>query len=485
MMAISIYTARVILDVLGVEDYGIYNVVGGVVAMLGFMNASMSGCTQRFISYALGEGNQEKLKATFSTALFIHIIIGIVVVLIAETIGLWFVCQKLVIPEERMSAALWTYHFAIASAFISIISVPYNADIIAHEKMSAFAFIAIYDAIAKLLIVFLLTAIPFDHLKTYALLLFIVQLSDRAIYGYYCQRNFNETHVHWVWDKELFKEMISFSGWDLYGNMSVTVRTQGVNMLLNMFFGPALNAASGIATSVQNVIMGFASNIVTAIRPQVVKSYANKDYQRMNFLLQKGALFTFLLLMMLTSPLIIEIDYVLSIWLVEVPEYAGILCQLTLIFNLFADLSVIVMCGIHATGKIKKSSIINGTLYLAVLPITYVAYKFQYLSPELPFIINVFAVIIGMSLNVYYLYTFCNAFNYKKFYSTIILKCIVSFIISLIVLYSLTLLMEDGIFRLILVCAASVALTGCFVLLLLNKEERRRFLQIIREKIHV
>lgn len=484
MMVISIYTARVVLDVLGIEDYGINNLVGGVVGMLEFLNSSMAGCTQRYISFAIGKKDKDRLSITFSTALLIHILIGCVVVIVAETLGLWFIYNKLVIPENRISAALWTYHLAVSASFISIISVPYNADIIAHEKMSAFAYITIYDALAKLLIVYLLTIIPFDHLKTYALLIFLVQLTDRAIYGRYCSKHFKETKFRLKTDKSLFKDMLSFSGWDLYGNFSVTLRTQGVSMLLNMFFGPVLNAASGVATKVQGVVMGFANNIIVSIRPQIVKSYAKEDYDRFNYLLQRGALFTFLLLMMFTVPLIVECRYVLSIWLVKVPDYTTILCQITLIFNLFADLSVVIMCGIHATGCIKKSSIINGTLYLAVLPLTYLAFKFGYQHPAFPFLINVLAVFIGMSLNVYYLHEYCPRFLYRIFYIKIVLRCVLSFGISLCLLSLISkYLVNESFIRLVLVCTSSVVLTVIIATLSMTMNERRYILNKIKSKV--
>lgn len=266
-MAVSLYTSRVVLNTLGVEDFGIYNVVGGVVAMFGFLNSAMSSSTQRYITFELGKNDFEQLKKVFNTSVSIHAFISVVILILAETIGLWFLYNKMTIPIERMDAALWVYQGAIASTIVLIMSVPYNATIIAHEKMSAFAYISVLEVVLKLLIVYLLLIGDFDKLKLYAVLMFSIQLIIRLIYGRYCKKHFSETKFQWTKDWKLFKEMLGFAGWNLWGNCAGIAFTQGVNILLNMFFGPAVNAARGIAVQVQNAVNQFSFNFQTALNP--------------------------------------------------------------------------------------------------------------------------------------------------------------------------------------------------------------------------
>ena len=271
-MAVTLYTSRVVLQVLGVEDFGIYNVVGGIVAIFSFLNASMSGATTRFLMYDMGENNKDKLRITFNSALLIHIAIALLIILIAETVGLWFLKTQLVIPADRMNAAVWVYQFSILSTVVSVTQVPYNACIIAHEKMDVYAYVEILNVILKLLIVFLLVAGDFDKLIFYALLIFLVSTIIACIYRLYCVRHFDESKLLYQLHFENVKPMLSFSGWDLYGNMSTVARTQGINMLLNMFFGPLLNAASGK--------MCIRDRITTIRKPIIQVRYASSWERR-------------------------------------------------------------------------------------------------------------------------------------------------------------------------------------------------------------
>ena len=285
IMAINLYTSRIVLKILGIEDFGIYNAVGGIVAMFGFLTSAMSISTQRYITYELGKNNLKQLNKIFNTSITIHAVISVIILILAETIGLWFLYNKMTIPIERLNAALWTYQASIASAIILIMSIPYNATIIAHEKMSAFAYISVLEVVLKLAIVYLLLISNFDKLKLYSTLILIVQLIIRIIYGQYCKKHFLETKIHFIKDKSLFKEMLSFAGWNLWGNCAGIASTQGVNILLNIFFGPHINAARGIAVQVQGAVNQFASNFQTAINPQITKSYAQGDYNYMHNLI--------------------------------------------------------------------------------------------------------------------------------------------------------------------------------------------------------
>ena len=293
MMGISLYTSRVVLNTLGIEDYGIYNVVGGVVAMFGFINGSMSSATQRYITFALGKGDKQRLQTVFSTTLQIHTLIALIIILLGETIGLWFLYNKMQIPADRMDAAFWVLQCSIISTVVMIVSVPYNADIIAHEKMSAFAYISILEVVLKLMIVYMLVIFSFDKLILYSFLILSIQVLIRFCYSIYCNRHFEETKYKNVWDKSLFKEMTGFAGWSMFGNLAGVLFNQGLNMLLNVFFGPVVNAARGVAVQVQNAVQQFVGNFQMALNPQITKTYAQGDLESMHKLMYRSAKFSF------------------------------------------------------------------------------------------------------------------------------------------------------------------------------------------------
>ena len=475
-MGVSLFTSRVILQTLGVEDYGIYGVVGGVVSMFTFINSSMASATQRYLTFELGRNDHDRLQLVFNNSMLIHIIIAVIVVVICETFGLWFLHHKMIIPVERMFAAEWCFHLSVLAAVISIVSVPYNALIIAHEKMGAFAYISILEVVIKLLIAYGVVFVAFDKLIFYAILQLLAQLTIRVIYGRYCRRHFSESKFQLQFEATSLKEMASFASFDLYGNLSVTARSQGVNILLNMFFGPVLNAASSIAAQVQGAIIGFANNVVMAVRPQVVKSYSLSEYNRTIYLIHKSSLICFILLLMLSMPVIVEAPYILHIWLGKVPEYTVAFCRLTLLFGLFSNLSLIVMMGIHATGKIKRPSFINGTLYLAVVPISYFAYKLG-ASPVVAFVFNVIAVIIGLLSNVWTLHLYLPNFSFFEYLKKVGIRIILFLVFYTIVLYFVSSLLTTSFLRLVVVCVVSIILSMIAVLTVLTKQERQTLLK--------
>lgn len=376
-MVVGLYTSRVVLATLGVEDYGIYGVVGGVVAMMGFLNASMSGATSRFLTFELGKGDEERLAKTFSSALIVHIGIAIVVLILAETVGLWFLSNKLNIPAERMQAAHWVYQLSILSAMFGITQVPYNAAIIAHEKMDVYAYVEILNVSLKLLIVYLLCIGNFDKLILYASLMLAVSILIMMVYRIYAIRQFPEAHFHWIWDKTYLRPLLSFSGWDLYGNACVIARQQGTNFLINIFYGVVYNAASGIATTVQGTISGLAFNIILAFRPQIIKQYAKGNVEDMSKLVGNAVCFTTILFGCMSVPLILETHYIMKVWLGVIPEKSEIFCQILLIASFLGLLNNIWNTCIHATGKIKEISIFSGTFFLISLPIIYVVFQFK------------------------------------------------------------------------------------------------------------
>ena len=371
-MAISLFTSRVILNTLGVEDYGIYNVVGGVVAMFGFINGSMSSATQRYITFALGKEDKNRLQKVFSTTLQIHTLIAGIIVLLGETIGLWFLYNIIQIPADRMDAAFWILQCSIMSTVIMIISVPYNADIIAHEMISAFAYISILEVILKLAIVYMLVVFPFDKLILFAFLMLAVQLLIRFCYSIYCNRHFEETKYKHVCDKDLFKEMIEFAGWSMFGNLSAVLYGQGLNILLNVFFGPVVNAARAVALQVQNAIQGFVGNFQMAINPQITKTYARGDMSDMHKLMFRSARFSFFLLFFLSLPVLFETNFILTIWLKTVPENTVTFLRITICTSLIYSLANPLIIANQATGKVKKYQAVCGTILLLILPISYV-----------------------------------------------------------------------------------------------------------------
>lgn len=389
MMVVSLYTSRVILNTLGVVDFGINNVVGGVITMLGFLTGSLSAASSRYITFDLGMGDMRVMKKTFGNIKSIHYILAGIILLVGETIGLWFMSNKLQIPAERETAAMWVYQFSILSSMLSVLSAPYNAAIIAHEKMSAFAYISIIDVVLKLLIVYALVVIPYDKLIVYVLLFFCIQLFDRIVYGVYCYRHFEETRVKPSYNSKLFKEIFVYAGWTMNGNLAVIGFTQGINILLNMFFGPAVNAARGIAVQVQTVCQNFCTNFQMAVNPQLTKSYAQGNLAYMHQLLVKSSKFSFFILFMITLPLMFEAKTVLTLWLGIVPEHTVNFLRLILITGILYTLSNPICTAIHATGNIKRFQIVEGTLLLLIVPIAYILLKYFHIRPEYVFLVHI------------------------------------------------------------------------------------------------
>lgn len=476
-MLVSLYTSRVILETLGVSDFGVYNVVGGVIGMLSFLNASMSTATSRFLSYELGKGNYKQLTRSFSSSLTIHLIIAFCIVLLAETLGFWFLKNMIIISIDRLDVAYIVYHLSVFITFISIIQAPFVALIMSHEKMAAYAYIEIVNVCLKLLIVFLLMLVLIDKLFFYVLLLACVSLFVFIIYIVYSKINLEGCVFKLSWKHDVIKPMFKFASYDLYGNASVVARSQGVNILLNMFFGTILNAANGIATQVQSVIMSFAGNLLTAIRPQIVKDYAVENYERMINLINKSSLYTFVLLLLFTLPLLVEMKYVLSVWLTEVPSYCVWFCRYTLLFNLFANFSAVAITGIHATGKIKRSSFINGTLYISVIPVAYVGYKLGG-SPNVAFIYNVLAAVAGGVLNVWLLSKYVPIFSFRDYMIRVYGKCTVSFFLLLILNYYLIHWLDLSFFRLVITTILSTLTISIWTYTVLMSRKERNILKM-------
>ena len=388
LMVVSLYTSRVVLNALGVEDFGIYNVVGGIVAMFTVLSGSLSAAISRFITYELGKENQDNLNKIFSSAVTIQLGLAGIIILLAETIGLWFLNAKMNIPEIRMGAANWVFQFSILTFAINLISVPYNASIIAHEKMSAFAYISILEAVGKLTIAFFIVISPMDKLIFYSILMCLVAIIIRSTYGNYCKRHFNECTYHFIWDKKLLKQMFGFAGWNFIGAASAVLRDQGGNVVINLFCGPSVNAARGIAFQVNNAVNQFVTNFMTALNPQITKSYASGEKEYMMTLIFQGARLSFYMLLLLSLPILTNTHYILELWLKTVPEHTVYFVQLVLIFALSESIAQPLITAMLATGRIRNYQIIVGGLQMMNLPISYLLLQLGFF-PEIVIIIAI------------------------------------------------------------------------------------------------
>jgi O-antigen/teichoic acid export membrane protein len=387
LMAINLYTSRIVLSALGVTDYGIYNAVGGFVAMFTVISGAMATATQRFLSFEIGAKNKEKIAKVFSTAIVIHIFLALIILLLAETVGLWFLNNNMIFPVERYVAANWVFQLSVLTLIINVISVPYNAALIAFEKMSAFAYISIYEGVLKLVIAIVISFFSKDKLILYALLLCFVSASVRVIYSIYVKKNLHDCKNSWRMNKDVRKEMVSFVSWNLIGSSAGILQEQGISIILNMFFGVAVNAARGVSTQVMHAVSGFVSNFNLAMNPQIVKSYSSGNREDTFKLAIQGSKFSFMMMMLLSTPIIINTPYILDLWLVEVPEYASIFVRIVLITELINSMRYTLVTTVHASGKVKLYQLTNGIISLMAIPIAYLLLKLGF-SPVAALITN-------------------------------------------------------------------------------------------------
>lgn len=432
LLGITLYTSRVILKELGISDYGIYSLVGGIVTMVGFFNAAMSSATQRYLSVDIGKNDEIQLQKTFSATLTIHIGIGVMVLIIAETIGLWYINYKMIFPQDRLFAVNIVYQFSILTFLLNIIQVPYNALIIARERMNIYAYVSILEAGLKLAIVFLLV-LGTDKLILYAILTFVVALIIRLIYQVYCRRQFQESRYKFEYNKAYYKELISYSGWNLFGNIAAVAKGQGVNIVLNLFFGTVVNAAYGITNQVYSAVNMFVSNFQLALNPQIIKSYSQGNIEQSQYLISQGSKFSFYLMLIIVSPIILNVDFILEIWLVNPPEYTSVFVQLCLLNILIDCLSGTLMTGAQATGKIKWYQIVVGGLIFINLPLSYFVLKLGFEAYNV-FVISIIISLISLQFRLYFLKKVMN-FNILNFYNKVLFKAILLCLIALINIY--------------------------------------------------
>ena len=392
IMLVSLYTSRVILKTLGVEDFGLYNIIGGIIILFSFFNSAVTSATQRFLSFELGRKKLDSFQKIINLSLLTYIALSLIIIFLSETIGLWFLNNKMNIPEVRMNAANWVLQFSIFTFGVNLICIPFNALIIAHERMSAFAYVSILEVSLKLLIVYLLVLMSVDKLIVYGALLLVVAIVITFAYFIYCRRHFKECKCFCRIDRFLLKRMLSFSGWNFIGASSAILRDQGVNIAINLFCGPTVNAARGMAVQVNYAINSFAQNFMTALNPQITKSFAVGDSKYMFTLIFQGARLSFYMLLFLSLPVLMSTEYVLSIWLKNVPDYTIIFVRLILIFAMCESISNPLITAMLATGSIRNYQIVVGGMQMMNFPISYILLERGY-APEITLY-----VAIGISL---------------------------------------------------------------------------------------
>lgn len=471
LLLVGLYTSRVLLEALGFEDYGIYCAIGGFVTLFTLISGQLSAAIGRFLTYYLGKGDEEKLIKVFSTSVNVQIIFSAIAIVLAESVGIWFFHNKLDIPESRIYAAMWVYQLSVFSFCVNLISVPYNAAIVAHEKMSAFAYISILEVLLKLCIVFVVLKSSNDALITYAVLMLIVAIGIRFVYGIYCKKKFKECSYHFIFDKKLFSEMVRFSGWNFFGSATSVFMSQGINVLMNVFFGVVVNAASGIATQLNGVLENFVNNFTTAVNPQITKSYAKNDFDYMHKLVIKGALFSFYLFFFISLPLFIEAKQVLDLWLKNVPPFAVLFLRLTIINNIIRVFGRTMITAILATGNIKKYQLSIGSIGFVALPVVYILYKMG-----LPVYWGYIVDIIVYSLFLLVRLRLCGSLiglSGILFFKEVLVKAALVALVCTPLPCYLFYTMEESLGRLCIVSVASVIVCCLFIYLIgISKDDR-------------
>lgn len=472
-MTVTLYTSRIILKSLGVDDFGIYNVVGGLVSMFSVLSGSLSSAISRFITFELGRGESNRLKIIFSTGINIQVGLSIVVIIIAEIVGLWFLNYKMNIPPERLYAANWVFQFSVLTFVVGLLSVPYNAAIIAHEKMSAFAYISVLDVVLRLVIVYLLTISPIDRLITFSFLTLCIGVFIRFIYRYYCKKHFAECTYHFVYDKTILKSMTSFAGWNFLGHGAFILNTQGVNILMNMYFGVAVNAARGIAMQVDGTLKQFVNNFTQAVNPQITKLYAQGDLESMHKLVCRSSKFSAFLMLFFAVPIILESDIILKLWLKTPPDYATVFLK-WIIISSFMDsvLANSLVVSMLATGDIKKYQIVVTTVGCLVFPLSWIAFEFG-CNPEMGYILYfaVYSILLFVRL---YLLRDMVKLPMMMYIREVLFKITPTIVICFAIPSLLLFTMHDGITRLIVTALVStiVVITTVYAIGLTKGEKR-------------
>lgn len=459
-MLVSLYTSRVVLATLGVEDYGIYNVVGGFVAMFSLISSSLSASTSRFLTFELGRGDGEKLKRVFSTSLSIHAILALLAFVLLESVGVWFLNTHMTIPAARLNAANWVFQASVLSFMLGLFSVPFNASIVSHERMSAFAYIGILDVCLRLSIVLFIAHSPwaFDRLIVYAFLLVAVAVALQCIYFVYCGRHFGECRLRFTFDRAYWKEMSAFAGWNFIGCTAGLLKDNGVNVLLNLFIGPVINAARGVAGQVNAAVCSFAGNFMVALNPQITKSYAAGDREYMMMLVERGSRFAFYIIALLALPILLETDFVLTLWLGRYPAYTVNFVRLILLLSLTDNLSYTLITLQNATGRIRNYQIAVGGMLMMNFPLSYICLKMGF-PPESTLLVALLVAVACLFLRLLFLRKMVGL-SARRYVKNVCLNVALVFVSSLIPPAIPHLILQEGWGRFLLVSIISVMCTG-------------------------
>ncbi len=475
VMTISIYTVRVVLENLGIIDYGIFNVVGGLSGSLIFFHTALTNATQRFLNYELGTNNIIRLGQIFNISLEIYSLIGIIILFAGSIIGFWFISYKLVIPPDKITAAYLVFAFTLISLVFSFISAVYESVLIARENMKIYAYLGLFDAIAKLIVAYFIIIISSNKLIAYSVLLALCTIIPKLIMMHYCKRNYSETKLKFYWDKTLFKEIFGFSGWNFYGTAAWMINQQGINILLNMFFGPTVNAARGVAYQVTGVVTNFATNFFTAVRPQIVKTYASNELGSFLKLIFLSSKFSCYLILLFLIPIYFRVDYLLDIWLKDVPEYTAIFIRWVLVYMLVENLNNPLWTAIQAVGNIRNTMIYGSTFFLLAFPISYIFLRIGY-QPWIVYPVLIL-IRIGYLFIVFHIFQNYVPISGKKYLKDVVVPVLVVMIISYSAIYQINSLFPQTFFALILISIISlIVISGVILIFGISRQERYAFI---------
>lgn len=482
IMAVTLFTSRVVLKTLGVVDFGIYNVVGGVVAMMGILNGAMSVSTQRYLTFELGKNDILKLRQVFSMCLTIFALLSLVVLVLAETIGLWFLNTRMVIPDDRIVAANWVYQFSILSCIFSLLTNPYNATIIARERMNVYAYVGVLEVMLKFGVVYLLLIIPVDRLEMYGCLILLSQVIVSFSYIIYCVKHFPESRYYFYWDKSLFKELISYSGWNLFGSISGLVKSQGLNILLNLFFNPTVNAARGIAYQVNAAISQFFTNFYTAVRPQITKYYAQKDLENMFILVFRSSKMSYFLILLISLPIIIETPFIIDLWLGQLPDYVVSFVRLIVIITAVDAMASPLMTTAHATGKIAFYQFSVGSVTMLNIPISYFL-LYTGGEPTIVFIVSLCLSVFNLFLRLWIVKRLVD-FPVVRYIKDVIMISFIVTVVALLIPLICYLYLDDNVLNSLIICflaVFSVLFSAYFIGL--NHLEKNVLNELVKKKL--
>lgn len=483
IMAVSFFSTRIVFNTLGEVEYGIYITVGSLAATFGIITGSLTAAVSRYLNIELGKGDSNNLSKIFSTSILIHVTLAIIILILAELLAPWFIENKLTIPADRINAAVGVFHCSIITFVINLISIPYTACIISHENMKIYAYISFIEAILTLIFVYLLSIAPYDKLVTYAFLMMLVVIIKLVCYQQYCHHHYIESHFHYVIDKKLIKEMFGFASWNMIGSSSVILSDQGVNILLNILCNnPIVNAARGLAMQVNQAVNSFAQNFMTALNPQITKSYGAGDFDSYKKTMINGGRFSMSLLTLLALPILVETDYILHLWLGEVPDYAVYFVRLILLFAISESMSTTFTTGLLATGKIKKLQLLVGGCRFLNFPLSYFALYMGY-SPEITIIIAIILSQVNLFIRLRLLNKYIHI-SIFDFYYNVVFKEIITILVPLIATMQMTQYLPNNFGRLIITTITTTLLSFvCVWYIVCNKEERNYILTKIKNLI--